>query len=459
MLLIGGLSFVIARVVPSGKVPERGNCAPLASDKAYAFANASDISVFDDTALTGGRKEHFEFGDAYEVLELKSGYAKLKLPTGDIRYVRCGDVTIVSTPRWLATSTGFNKSEREFIRFWEQKAVLEDFLSGTNNPRSRWDYEEVMGSTPNFALRLPLIATESVDHGISIVGATKLALVMLPVSRQVQRAFERARRSFAKQVDLFLLVDVSGSTAGFVEPLMSALADAMLKNETLRSRVDTIRVVTFGVSRTEKMKIIGKLTSKDLIDFQWHRTGIDWATNGEREPLVDGLVAITKGFDQTSDNPRVLVVLSGADVELTSYIAAESRLATLGAIDIGAVGRPTTIFAQITPEPSQDLINASKQFHGGADVTYLEYSDVIVDRLVASILKASESIGSNVQAADALGALAKTAHDQRMLAVAPRLLTPTSKLPDGPMGGDGLDWYAVYLWCAVDELIWQEATR
>jgi hypothetical protein len=93
------------------------SCAAQAA-AAYAFANASPIRVYNRPASSGGRNQNFEFGKAYEVDQQAPGYVKLRINGGATAYVRSADVTLVTSPQWLASTSGYNRTEREVIPFW-----------------------------------------------------------------------------------------------------------------------------------------------------------------------------------------------------------------------------------------------------------------------------------------------------------------------------------------------------
>jgi hypothetical protein len=418
---------------------------------AYAFANASPIRVYGRPASSGGRDENFEFGRAYQVDEQAAEYVKLKTGSGATAYVRAADVTLVTSPQWLVTSSGYNKTEREFIRFWNSAARLKDFLTRPDTPRAQWDYQEYFESAPQFQLRLPITQSDSVNL---LRGSREVRIIsaLLPISREMYQAFESERSGFEKKIDLHLIADVSGSTRQFLEDAVGHLAKG-LSRQSLHDRVNAVFVTTFGISRHEKSSFRGKVAPNDLAGFVWHRRGVDQTTGGEREPLVDGLVAMKRGVRPDSSGAPVLVVLSGADVELASFAAAGGKPLVIENLEWKLPADTAVIFAQITPEPSDDLRTASRRLRGFSQVYYLEYSETLADDLSSILLRMAEADKS--VAAKTIGTIADVAHKKQMMAFLPRVLTSTAKLPRQQASAPQADWYAVRLWLAVHDLIWK----
>jgi hypothetical protein len=411
----------------------------------YAFANASPIRMYNRPASSGGRNENFEFGKAYEVDQQASGYVKLRISSGATAYVRSADVTLVTSPQWLATTSGYNRTEREVIRFWNSREKLKEFLAHSTTPGSQWDYEEYFESAPLFQLRLPVTQSDKVnllDREVPIVSA------MMPISREMYRAFDSQRSGFDKKIDLHLVVDVSGSTRDFLESAMGGLART-LTSTSFGDRINVVFVTTFGISRHEKSSFRGKVAPKDLAGFAWHRRGISQTAGDERGPLVDGLAAMNRGIHADSSGAPVLVVMSGADVEFSGS-AAVSKSLTIENLELKLPAGAVAIFAQITPEPGDDLRYVSRRLRGMSHVDYLEYSETLADDLSANLMRLAET--PKFAAAKGVNAIASTAHSKKMMAFLPRVLTSTANLPGSAAQAD---WYAIRLWLAVDPLIWQ----
>jgi hypothetical protein len=412
---------------------------------AWAFANASPIHVYDRPASKGGRNENFEFGKAYEVDQQVSGYVRLRTGSGATAYVRSADVTLATSPQWLVTTPYFNETERQRIRFWNSAEKLKGSFAHSTTPGSQWEYEEYFDNAPAFQLRLPVTQSDKVN---SLGREKPIFSVMMPISREMYRAFESERAGFDRKMDVYLIADVSGSTRDFLESAAGGLART-LSNTSLRDRVNAVFVTTFGIGRHEKSSFRGKVAPKDLASFPWHRPGVG-QTRDQRDPLVDGLAAMNRGIraDSSSGAP-VLIVLSAADVEFSGSEAA-SRSVTIDNLQLKLPASAVAIFAQITPEPGTDLRYVSERLRGMSHVHYLDYSETLADDLSANLRRLAET--PKFTAANAMNAIARTAHSKKMMAFLPRVLTSSASLPG--LASDA-DWYAIRLWLAVDELIWK----
>ena len=431
---------------------------PASSVVSYVYAKASPLLVYDSPVQTDGRKENFEFGTAYEVSEQTSEHVKIKLRDGKLAYVRAAHVTAVPSPRWLTATSGYNRAERARIQLWESTVKLGDFLSGINTAGSQWDYEEYFDAAPTFQLKLPIVEQDNLD----LLGGrrpVKVVSVLLPISKQTYQAFEDAKVIPAKELGLHFLVDVSGSTKDFLETATAGISKALGRNEDLRKRVTSMTVTTFGASSSTKSSFLGKFTLKNFQDFVWHRPGVDQTTNGEREPLLDGLVAMNTGLQSDRTAAQMLVVLSGADVELSGHVSALGKSVSIENIDLKPSGEAGAIFAQITPEPGSDLRNASQRLRNISAPRYIEYSDALADEVIAELVRNTTSQKAVSLGVEAFGKAAKAAHDKRMMAFLPRVLTPNSSLPARQNYAAQSDWYTVRLWLTLDQLIWTETTQ
>jgi hypothetical protein len=456
-LLLGGLAIGLWLAKRPAPATTQDNETTL-SVVGHAFANASPIPVFDSSSLSGGHAKDFEFGKAYAVVEQTPDYLRIKLEDGTVRYVRAAHMTATGAPRWLATTPAYNKPDRELIRFWENAPRLKDFLAGANPAASRWDYEEFFDSAPQFQLRLPIVDVDSVkptENGRPV----KIVSVLLPIGRGTRQAFDSGRSSFDKKTDLYLVVDVSGSTNDFLENVMGGLAKAFAHSDQLRDRVGSIVVTTFGSSGSEKSSLVGKVAMSELERHVWHTPAALRIPSDDREPLVDGLLAMDRGIQPQGNGSSVLVVMSGADVALVSSVAGPAKPRTIDNLNLNFPRDLVAIFVQITPEPGNDLRTASQKFGAVSRSSYLGYSDLQADELVASLRRAFEQQDTNAAATNALSVMVKAAHDKNMMAILPRVLTSAANLPAQQDYAAQADWSAVRLWLVVDDLIWVEKTE
>jgi hypothetical protein len=422
----------------------------------FAFAKASPLQVSDSAALTETRPQDFEFGKAYEATEEPAGYVKLKLADNKFVYVRSTYVTTTRVPQWLASTSGYNRPERARLQFWESGVRLNEFLSGVNRSGSQYDYEEFFEAAPNFQLRLPIIDRDSIVDQLN--RQINTMSVMLPISRQMYQAFDKAKSNSERPLDLDFVVDVSGSTQGFLERAIGGISKAINRNEKLRKQLRSAVAATFGTSRTNKSSFMGKISLTEIEKVVWHPAGVDQATDGEREPLVDGLVTMSNNLKADDAATQVLVVLSGADVELVT--TASSIPVTIGNFELSLHKQPAAIIAQVTPEPGDDLKNASQQLRNIPRVRYFDYSESIGDDIVLELIRiAAEGQRTTPVDTRAFGPVLAAGNERRMMTFLPRVLTPSSSLPVRQPYAVQSDWYTIRLWLTMDGLLWKETAQ
>ena len=164
-------------------------------------------------------------------------------------------------------------------------------------------------------------------------------------------------------------------------------------------------------------------------------------------------------FTASAKAASASLVLSGADVELESFIRTQGKTVAIDNLNPGLPSNAVAIFAQITPEPGPDLRNASERLRNVARKRYLEYSKTLSDDVALELLRSVEGQKAVSLEAKSFGDFAKAAHEKQMMAFLPRLLTPSSSLPARQSYAAQSDWYTVRLWVALDGLILKESSQ
>jgi hypothetical protein len=437
-------------LLPSHQV--LAQATPPAGPAMFAFAKASPIQVSDSASLTDTRLQEFDFGKAYEATEEPGGSVKLKLRDDRFVYVRSSYVTMTRSPQWLTSTPAYNRADRARVQLWENPVKLIDFLSNPNTAGSRPDYEEFFDEAPGFQLKLPLVERDFVDM-LNARRQARVVSVMMPISREMYQAFEAAKSASQRQLDLNLLIDVSGSTNGFLETITVGIVKAVNRNEQFGKRVRSTTVTTFGASRASKSSFLGKIGFGNLGNMVWHPSGVDQTTDGEREPLTDALVTMNANVRPDDATAQVLVILSGADVELATTTAGKPL--TLASLVPSLRSQPTALVAQITPEPGEDLKNASQQLRNLW--RYFDYSETMANDIVYELIRIAESRKDIPMDARSFGPVLKVANEKRMMTFLPRL--SSYGLPPRQAYAAQSNWSTTRLWLPVDELIWKESVQ
>lgn len=415
----------------------------------YAFAKASPLTVYEAPDLTGAHSRNFDYGVAYDVTERASGYVKLRLPDGKSEYAKAAHLLVVPGPRWLASTSAFRHDDRSLISFWQSSAKLNDFLAGIDTANSDWDYREFIATAPTYDLKLPIFATDTLellggDREVNIAG------VLVPVTREMNESFNRVVSNSDKKLDIHFALDVSGSTTTFLEDALWDISKALQRDETLRGRINTADVTTFRLGVTPPAVYRGPMPFEDIPRQTWHSKDHEAPTDGDIEPLSDGLKALAdglKGQAASDSSIPVTIVLSGADIVESS----------VSSIDLGAVGSGSMIFAQITPEPGESLRKAARSFRD-ASVQLVDFGPKLVGNQVGSQLRrALEAKTKGPVDPKAFGQVAESAARMKMLAFLPKRPSAERLLPQPQTYARQADWYTVPLWVTVDDLVLKES--
>jgi hypothetical protein len=434
------------------KLAQASPAPSQATTNVFAFARASPLQVSDSATLTAARLQEFEFGKAYEATEESAGHLKLKLAENKFVYVRSNYVAITRSLRWLSSTSGYNRLDRSKFQFWETGVKLSEFLSGINRQGSQCEYEEFFETAPDFQLKLPILdGRNTVDM---LNRKIEIRSVLLPISRQMYEAFDKAKSNSERPLDLDFVVDVSGSTQGFLERTIRGISKAINREETLRKQLRSAVAASFGASRTNKSSFMGKVSLNEIEKVVWHPAGVDQTTDGEREPLVDGLVAMNNNLKADDGATQVLIVLSGADVELVT--TASSSPVAIESFELSLHKQPAAIIAQVTPEPGDDLSNASRLLQKIPRVYEVKYSENIAEDIVRQLIRIAENQKTMPLDTRAFRPVLAAGNEKRMVTFLPREATARSNLPGRQPYAAQSDWYAIPLWLAVDKLLWQE---
>jgi hypothetical protein len=415
--------------------------------------------VFDNAELTAnGRSEEFDFGTYYEILERAPGFVKLKLPGGQIDYVRPAHVAVVPARQYIVTTEGFKKDDRPRLRFWESGVKLNEFLAGNNTSESQWDYEEYFDKAPNFQIKLPYIEADTLD----LLGGNRqitICSVMLPISRDMLAAFQKARVGGDLMMDMYLLADNSGSTKDFLENAIGELGKLLVRNDAVRTRIHKLVVTTFGLGHMKKGVSRGAVQLGDLETIgDWHPVGENGPTEGDRSPLLDALADVNAALSPQKEIFPLFVVLSKADVDQSAYVGSLGKKVSIEDLRLKVDGRAEGIFAQVTPEPGNDLREASHKLVGLTHSSYIEYSEGLAEKIVSEMEASAKGGRDLVLEPKAFDAVGQAANAKHMIAFLPRVLSPSATLPPPQAYAAKADWYTVRVWVTLNDLALKEET-
>jgi hypothetical protein len=412
----------------------------------FAFAKASPLEVYSSPELVDERRLKFVFAKAYEVVEKSSNWVSLRLEDSSVVYVKSSHLALVQSPEYVVSAPGYKLTERNKISFWRSAGDLGEFLSGSENGLHSWDYREFFETAPNFNLKLPVFATDTMElgNGSRQVG---IAGVFVPVSRGMFEEFTRVINK-KTQYSIHLVLDVSGSTVGFLEPLLNYCLDKILLSG-FDDVIKGIDVTIFSQSEGQYLKEVGKKGVAGLIASNF-RVIPGTGRTGDAELLGLGLQALlgemaAREFSAGGEK-HLILVLSGADVGMQLGDAPSHSL------DFSDVGNGVIVFAEVTPEPGNSLREVSKSIRGISS-EFLGYSSDLDKRLLGVIAAHLNKEGLTGRKPSEFFPMARVSHSQNMLAFLPRELDTSPSLPKAQSFAEGADWYVVPLWVVLDPAI------
>ena len=423
-------------------------CSPsLAKESTtFAFAKASPLIAYDSPELVSQRRVKFDFAKAYEVIEESANWVSLRLADGSIVYIKPAHLALVQSPEYVVSASGYKLFERNKISFWKSAGDLGEFLSGSKDGMHNWDYREFFETAPNFDLKLPVFATDTLElmNGSRQLG---IAGVLVPVSKGMIEEFSKVINK-KTQYSIHFVLDVSGSTVGFLEPLVDRCLDKML----LGGFADSIKgldVTVFSQSEGQYLKEAEKKGGAGLLTSGF-RVLPGTGRTGDTEGLGFGLQAllgeIAARESSSSDEKHIILVLSGADVDM------QLRGVSSSSLDFSAAANGVIVFAEVTPEPGNGLREVSESVRGIRS-EFLRYSSDLDKRLYDVIKAQLNEEEATAKKSSEFFPMARIAHSQNMLAFLPRELGTSPVLPKAQSFAEGADWYVVPLWVVLDPSI------
>lgn len=400
-------------------------CAPdPASVRDWAFGKLSPVAVSDAPGdKTTERSVPIAFGVAYPVLE-RRGFSDLKICINGAE-AWTSRVNFADIPRraWIQTTSAMRNKDRPRLQFWKDENDLRPYVGGQTEDHKP-DYQEVTGNAVLRTLRLPMLR----DSVVRMSGGARdvaIANVLLPFPRTAVERYAKVRDPgngvAAEAMIMGLVVDVSGSTRGFVEPPLAALIAALQANEGTKGA----QIVTAAFGGTGKVE--GK-PSRPITDGALLTWPVQAAPVGT--PGTHDVAAAIQYVASTLPAPAPLLVLAGGDVGLeravldafSSVTVAKITPELQGRLERSA-GRGSTVFHAFGPDQgtalAETLIAAAPKTPG------LE-TDENAFKEVADLMRAA-----------------------RMLPVLPADIKGQAEMADAPVGADTAEWFALPLWMVI----------
>ncbi|MES1156131.1 MAG: hypothetical protein ABUL48_06850, partial [Pseudorhodoplanes sp.] len=242
--------------------------APALAD-GVAFAKASPLLVYDSASFENGKSFTFQFGVAYPVIERTGDAVEIRLVDGTTGYLKAAHVVVEDRARYVVSSPGFQSKDRPALRFWQSQSDLNDFLGSADATQPTDDYRELIGEAPDFAIKLPVFNVDMSDSEV-LGSQVPMAEVLLPIPRAAYQKFEEVKGQGGTGLELYFVLDASGSTDGFLQPALADIAAALKENATVAGKIGKVSVTLFGANLKDGAEKVGTIDIADLASDKWY---------------------------------------------------------------------------------------------------------------------------------------------------------------------------------------------
>lgn len=428
-----GLALMLRTLTYAALIVTAGAATALACNpdpstvRDWAFAKQSPIPITD---APGKRKPtgavRAEFARAYAVIG-KEGRREVKVcMDGAAVWARRSDFLLSPRRTWIDTDRTMASKDRPRLEFWESPDRLRVYVGGETDiapPRYREARDSIVTGTVSF----PVIRIDFVEMGVGN-REVEIANVLVPFSNAAVAAYETTRDPEGAGAavgptakTLGLVVDISGSTQGYVEPHLLSLVAALRETEHLANA----RIVSAGFGGDGK-----QITAL--------ARGIDdggiaaWPV----KPAEDGgagthdLAAAVDFVARNTGEDVPLMVFAGGDVSL-----AGASFDGFADVNIG----------QTTPE-LQDTLKTSAGATSGA---FHEFGMDLGARIAARIAEAVPPPAGIVTDESAFIGVVALMGQPGMLAILPHDIAAAERLAVPPVGSVEPEWFATEMFMVV----------
>ena len=364
-----------------------------------------------------------EFSVAYPVLKRDGGYVRVCID-GQAVWISRADVSVTRLPAWIQTKASMLQADRPRLQFWRSMDRLGAYLARGNIEAAPPIYHEVIDGKMEQPIRFPLLRIEAVESGVGnrVIDVANVLIPFPKAAIERYRALRAPVERDAKEPPSFgLVIDVSGSTEGFVPPALQALAAALKKHEHLK-RVRVVSAAFGGDGRIE-----GR-TERSALDEAMEK----WV----QRPAVKAAAVkhdvgkAIKFVRANSASATPLIVLSGGDISVPRR--ALSKFSNVS-------------FVQITPE-LQDNLRASARRVSARFYGFAIDPEENFDELFNELYERPPELEMDEAAYEEVASLMR---QSRMLPLLPVDIAVAEALAIAPAGARSSDWFATPLWVVL----------
>ena len=401
---------------------------PLCNDYSalsFAFARVSPIQVFNTPDFKSASYIDMEFGRAYPIIEKERGKVRLCIK-GNNHWVKKSHIMSNESAKVVIIPQN-DSTKRPKIIFWRSQERLSAFLTGYNISKAPPDYEEFPTYSPSAQIQFPVYQQDLME----MFGSRQIevASLLVPFPTDAIEKYQKFQlyRKTKHNINMVILVDVSGSTAGFIDLFLNRFKKTYTKFKL--PMLDNIMLLEFGgdgsVSKPKNISFT------ELTSYSWKVRSAP-KHNKENYAVLNAITLAAKQVKLQGVRPPLLV-LAGGDVDIQAIK------------DLNAFGYIWIV--QLTPEIQDALKKSANSL--GRTAKFVEFSPdnaVFLTRNMANTLDFKNKLK---KAMDYSG-IAKMFVQMGILPFFPYNLE-TEELASLPIFvSKKSDWFAINLWTVVN---------
>jgi len=277
----------------------------------FAFARVSPLKVFtppDFKKLTA--HIDVDFGRGYPITQKKMGKVRLCIKENN-HWVKRSHIVSKQSTEWVSVSPT-HPTKRPKVHLWRSQERLSAYLSGSNFGQASPAYEEFITDSLPTPIQFPLYQRDFMEIQIRN-RQVEVASLLVPFPTDAIIKYKQLQLDRKKQhnTTMVILVDVSGSTVGFIDLFLERLNKTDTKSNL--PKLDNIMLLEFGGDGSvSKPKI---LSFRKLTSYSWNVRSIPVVHNGENKAILNAITLAAKQVKRQGVKPPLLI-LAGGDVNI-----------------------------------------------------------------------------------------------------------------------------------------------
>jgi hypothetical protein len=427
-LFISLLAFIVIYLLPFIPVTTDEKL-PICNESpalSFAFARVSPIQVFDAPDLNFTDHIEMEFGRAYPVIQKEREKVRLCIK-GNNHWVNKSHIVSNESAEWVMVSQN-DPTKRPKVHLWRSQERLSAYLSGYNIRKAPPDYEEFHTDSLPVPIQFPVYQRDFMEIQIGN-RQLEVASLLVPFPTDAIGKYKKFQLERKKKhnTTIVMLVDVSGSTVGFIDLFFNRFNKTYTKYKL--PMLDNIILLEFGGDGyVSKPKII---PFRKLTTHSWNVRSAP-QQNRENHAVLDAITLAAQQVKEQGVRPPLLI-LAGGDVDIQAIK------------DLDAFGYIWIV--QLTPEIQDALKKSAGSL--GKTAKFVEFSPDNAVFLTEDMAKNIEFEQIFQKTPDYPG-IANIFVQIGMLPLLPKNLE-TEELATLPtFVSKESDWFAINLWTVVN---------